>query len=402
MQSENFDILICGAGMAGASLALLLTNFSSRRFKIALVEANSLDYGHHPGFDARAIALSAGSIDIYKRSGIWSELACYAQPIKQIQVSDRGHLGQVSIHSDEYSIEQLGAVIELAHAGRVLHQRLQQLDNITLFCPAKVQQINSSKAQQQIVLTDGRILSAQLVVGADGGASDVASQMKLDSQTLDFGQSAIIANVQCNHPHQGRAFERFTEHGPVALLPMQDNRWSLVWCVSHGQVEQMRQCLDTAFLARLQTMFGYRVGRFEVVGKRDIYPLVLTTRNALFSHRSVIIGNAAHSLHPIAGQGFNLGIRDAAMLAQLLKDAEDPGVFTLLNRYRQMRREDITTTVGLTSALAIGFSSRDKLSVVARNAALAALAKIPTLKAPLVRQTLGMLELNNSECYNTL
>jgi 2-octaprenyl-6-methoxyphenol hydroxylase len=272
---------------------------------------------------------------------------------------------------------------------------------VTLFCPAKVQQIDSSKALQRVTLTDGRTLEAKLVVGADGGASDVAAQMKLDSNTLDFGQSAIIANVQCNHPHQSRAFERFTEHGPVALLPMQDNRWSLVWCVSHEQVEPLRQCTDEAFLTRLQTMFGYRVGRFEVVGKRDIYPLVLTTRCALFSHRSVIIGNAAHSLHPIAGQGFNLGIRDAATLAQLLKDTEDPGDFALLNRYRMMRREDIATTVGLTSALAIGFSSRDKLSVVARNAALAALAKIPVLKTSLVRQTLGMLEVENNESHFT-
>lgn len=398
MQSEHFDILICGAGMAGASLALLLSELSEKPVRIALVEANPLDYGHHPGFDARAIALSAGSIDIYKQVGIWPELASYAQPIEKIHVCDRGHLGQVSIGRDEYGIEQLGAVIELAHAGRVLHQRLQQRDNITLFCPAKVGQISSSQTHQRVILTDGRTLEAKLVVGADGGASDVAVQMKLDAKTLDFGQSAIIANVQCNLPHQARAFERFTEFGPVALLPMLDNRWSLVWCVSHSQANRLSQCDDAQFLARLQTMFGYRVGRFEIVGKRDVYPLILTTRSALFSHRSVIIGNAAHSLHPIAGQGFNLGIRDAATLAQLLKDAEDPGAFALLNRYRQLRKEDITTTVGLTSALAIGFSSKDKLSVVARNIALVALAKCPELKAPLVRQTLGMLEIKNSEC----
>lgn len=390
MQTKEFDVIICGAGMTGATLALLLSLYRSQPLKIALVEANPLNYGHHPGFDSRAIALSAGSIKVFKAAQCWPQLAPYAQSIEHILVSDRGHLGQVEMHADDYPLKRLGAVIELAHAGRVLHQKLAQLDHVQLFCPQRVTDITTSQDQQLVTLNDGQKLSARLLVGADGGTSQVAKQMRLDTQTLHYGQSALIANVTSQLAHQGRAFERFTEHGPVALLPMTEQRWSLVWCVPHEQADYWRTCSEDEFLQELQHWFGYRVGRFLHVGHRDAYPLTLIRRPVMYAHRSALLGNAAHSLHPIAGQGFNLGIRDAHMLAQLVTQSADPGAFDTLAQYQQCRYQDVSTTVGLTSALALGFSNRDPLSVVIRNSALMTMQHSKMAKTPFVRQTLGL------------
>lgn len=395
MEQNEFDLIISGGGMVGATLALLISEYAKKQHqnlpRIAILEAHPLDYGSHPGFDGRAIALSSGSIDLYRDVNIWERLAPFAQNIERINVSDRGHWGQVQINALEYGIPQLGAVVELAHVGREIHQVLSQYHHITLFCPARLKRVQPTQNLQQVVLDDGRKLIGKLLVGADGGSSKVAELMRLDSQQLDFGQSALIANLACNKPHQQRAFERFSEHGPVALLPMTNDRWSLVWCVPREQQNFWLNVSDEQFLSGLQQVFGYRVGRFEVIGQRDGYPLVLTQRRQLFAHRTVIIGNAAHSLHPIAGQGFNLGIRDAAALANLICHGEDPGSYQCLHDFQNQRQQDIELTVGLTSALAIGFSSRDKLSVIARNLGLSAMQHCSGLKSTLVRRTLGQL-----------
>ncbi|MFM2486534.1 2-octaprenyl-6-methoxyphenyl hydroxylase [Celerinatantimonas yamalensis] len=393
MDTDDFDVLICGAGMTGATLALLLSRYAKVHHKmplrVALIEAQPLNYGKHPGFDGRAIALSAGSISVYQGCNFWSQLAPFSEFIQQIHVSDRGHFGHVDMHAKEYGLSELGAVIELSHAGEQLHQALSQLNHVTLFCPATVAKVQASTASIQVKLSDNRVITGKLLVGADGSHSQVAQQMRLNSQLLDFGQSAIIANVACPNPHQHHAYERFTPHGPVALLPMQEQRWSLVWCVPRSQQQHWLNVGDEEFLAGLQKAFGYRVGHFQRVGQRSGYPLILTQRQRVFAQRSVIIGNAAHSLHPIAGQGFNLGIRDAATLAELMVLADDPGEFALLNRYQTQRCQDIETTVGLTSALALGFASTDKLSVIPRNIGLLLMQHSASLKSKLVRQTLG-------------
>ncbi|HAS24532.1 MAG TPA: 2-octaprenyl-6-methoxyphenyl hydroxylase, partial [Vibrio sp.] len=209
----------------------------------------------------------------------------------------------------------------------------------------------------------------------------------------DFEQVAVIANIVASEPHQGRAFERFTHHGPVALLPMSDNRLSLVWCLSPEQAQQVTALSDDEFLEQLQKDFGWRLGRLDKVGKRASYPLILRHRQQNISHRFAIVGNAAQTLHPIAGQGFNLGIRDVASLAEeLCNQLDDVGRYNGLVNFRKRREQDRDTTITLTSSLVHLFSNDFLTARIGRNLGLAVIDNLPPLKGPLLRHTLGLVE----------
>ncbi|WP_026970912.1 2-octaprenyl-6-methoxyphenyl hydroxylase [Aliagarivorans marinus] len=392
MTGQQFDLVIVGGGMVGASLALGLAHYAPK-LKLALIEAQPLDFGQHPGFDGRAIALSAGSVNWLKQAQLWDELASFAAPISHIQVSDRGHLGRVDMLPDDYLLDSLGQVIELEHAGRILHQRLSQCPQVTLFCPNAIRSFERTDDSVELELEGGESLSASLLVGADGGNSQVRGWADLTQHHHDFGKVALIANIEGEQAPNGRAFERFTEDGPLALLPMTGQRWSLVWSLSPEQADYYQQCPEHEFLSALQAQVGEQAGAMLRVGQRHCYPLLLRYSPRLFSHRMLVMGNAAHTLHPIAGQGFNLGLRDVAALCKLLADSEqDPGSFALLHAYQQGREQDIQRTVLMTSLLASGFASKDKLSIVARNIGLVAMQHLDCLKVPLVRQSLGLFE----------
>ncbi len=393
-QPQHFDIIIIGAGMTGASLALALSQAqTSQPLKIALIEAAELNFGHHPGFDGRAIALSAGSIRWFQQQGLWAEMAPYACAIEHINVSDRGHCGWTTMQADEYHLDALGQVIELEHAGRELHQQLAQRQGISLFCPARVQHIEQSQQQVLLQLDDQQCLSGSLLIGADGADSLVGQQIG-GQQQHDFAKYALIANVQAEQDPAGRAFERFTEQGPLALLPMSKQRWSVVWSLEAEQAKRMQLADDEVFLRELQQAFGYRAGRFNAVGKRAAYPLVLRYYPRLFAHRMLLLGNAAHSLHPIAGQGFNLALRDVADLAPLLlqqwQQGQDLGAHSLLDAYQQLRLQDIERTISMTAGLASVFACSDKSSVIPRNLGLMAMQLCPSIKLLLAKQSLGL------------
>ncbi|UPW19462.1 2-octaprenyl-6-methoxyphenyl hydroxylase [Agarivorans sp. TSD2052] len=394
--SQHFDMIIVGAGMAGASLALALSkpSLKGKAIRIALVEAAELNFGQHPGFDGRAIALSAGSERWLREQDLWAPLAPHACAIEHIHVSDRGHCGSTTLDAHEYQLDALGQVIELEHAGREFHQLLAQRDNVSLFCPNKVVHIEQQQQQVTIQLNNQQSLSASLLIGADGADSVVGKQGGLSQQQHDFAKYALIANVQAEQDLAGRAFERFTEDGPLALLPMTDNRWSVVWSVKADEAKRLQALEEHQFVAALQQAFGFRAGQFLNVGKRYAYPLVLRYYPRLFSHRLLVLGNAAHSLHPIAGQGFNLGLRDVAALSSLVlaqwQQAEDLGAHSLLDRYQQLRQDDIERTISMTSSLASLFASSDKSSVVPRNLGLMAMQMSPRFKSLLAKQSLGL------------
>lgn len=388
---NQFDVVIAGGAMAGMTLALAINKLAPKPMSIAVIEPFQADHDQHPGFDSRSIALSYGTVSILKKFGLWHEIAKVATPIEHIHVSDRSHAGMTDISTDEAGVEALGYVVELADVGRIYHQQVQQDANITLLNSA-VEQVQRSEHSVKLELSSGELVEGKLLVAADGAVSTCCHQIGIELNEHDFEQVAVIANITTQVPHNGRAFERFTHSGPVALLPMSQGRMSLVWCLKPEQAQQVIKYNDEQFLSELQHAFGWRLGKLEKVGQRASYPLLLRYRKQNVSHRFAIVGNAAQTLHPIAGQGFNLGIRDVATLAECIATAvDDPGCYRALKQFKNSRREDRDATIMMTSSLVHIFSN-DYLSLrIGRNLGLFGMDNVPALKSPLLKRTLGLV-----------
>lgn len=389
-EKTQFDLLIVGGGMVGASLAIALQNSA---LNIGLVEAQSLQSNSQPSYDDRGIALSFGSQRIFQSMGLWPEIAPYATAIKHIHVSDRGRFGVTRLSADKEKVPALGQVLTARELGQTLNRRLQQLGRLSLFCPAHVTALNQQPAHVEVSLDNGQTLTGKLLVAADGRDSTVRQLLGLDAWQQQYQQTAVTANISTDRPHNGRAFERFTDSGPMALLPMPDNRSSLIWTVKNGEEKALLAAGDEAFLARLQQRFGYRAGRFVRVGQRSSHPLTLMQADMPVQQRIVFIGNAAHSLHPIAGQGFNLGLRDVAVLADLLSDAEDDcGKTQLLHSYQNWRQKDQDQLVRATDKLVKLFSNDISLLGHLRGAGLAMLDNLPFAKSWLAQRSMGLTQ----------
>ncbi|WED22231.1 2-octaprenyl-6-methoxyphenyl hydroxylase [Vibrio sp. JC009] len=389
---KHYDIAIAGGAMAGATLALALSELSNRSFSIAVIEPYQADNSLHPGFDSRSIALSHGTVNILKSFSLWEGIKSEATAIRHIHVSDRGHAGMTDIVAADYAVDALGYVAELEKVGCFYHSRLNQLDNIDFLCPDSVSDIESFPDVVRVTLKSQVQFEANLLVAADGAVSHCCQLMKIENLQHDFNQTALIANISATEAHNGRAFERFTKNGPLALLPLTQDRMSLVWCLSPEIASQMMAVSDEEFLAQLQDSFGWRLGKLTQVGSRASYPLILKEKSKITSHRFATVGNAAQTLHPIAGQGFNLGIRDVASLAEELVKSDDPGAFRTLNRYQQRREDDRRSTIDLTAGLVHVFSNEWLPLVVGRNVSLMAMDNIPLLTKPLLSRTMGMVK----------
>lgn len=389
----NYDIVIAGGAMAGMTLALALNESSQGKLKVAVVEAYKTEHSEHPGFDSRCIALSFGTVQVLQKYSLWKTIQPLATAIKFINVSDRHHAGMTDIRASDLSVDALGYVVELEHVGREFQKKVDKIDNIELICPDSVESIERSSDLVKVALSSGNQFQAKLLVAADGAGSTCCELMSMTYSEHAFEQTAVIANVVPHQQHDHRAFERFTEYGPIALLPLSDNRMSLVWCMSPEQAQVVMTHSDEEFLAELQSEFGWRVGEFTQVGQRASYPLSLRSRVQNVSHRFAIVGNAAQTLHPIAGQGFNLGIRDVASLVEEVETyLEDPGSYEVLARFRSRREDDRLSTIQLTSSLVHLFSNDLPALRVARNLGLFAMDNLPPLKAPLLRRTLGLID----------
>ncbi|NVD07507.1 2-octaprenyl-6-methoxyphenyl hydroxylase [Vibrio sp. JPW-9-11-11] len=388
---QQFDVVIAGGAMAGMTLALSLNKLSPTPLSVAVIDPFQTNHQAHPGFDSRSIALSYGTVAILKQVGLWQAISEVATPIEHIHVSDRGHAGMTDITHQQLSVEALGYVVELTDVGAIYRQKAEQDPQITLV-DAAVEAIVREQNSVELLLTNGHQIKAKLLVAADGATSTCCQQAGIELHEHDYGQVAVIANITTEQAHLGRAFERFTSSGPVALLPMSQGRMSLVWCLDPHQANAMMQASDTEFTQALQQAFGWRLGAITKVGQRACYPLLLRYRQQAISHRVAVVGNAAQTLHPIAGQGFNLGIRDVATLTEhIAQFADDPGCYQALRQYQQARQTDREATITMTSSLVHLFSN-DYLSLrIARNLGLAAMDTLPLLKAPLLQRTLGLV-----------
>ncbi len=387
MKTQHFDLIIVGGGMVGASLACSL---KKSPLKIAVIEAFEFNSKQQPSYDDRAIALAYGSQRIFEAMGLWQQLAPHSTAISDIHISDRGHFGVTRLSAQSENVAALGQVITAREIGKVLNQTLSRQDNLQLICPAKVTALTQYPDSVELVLDDEQHLSAKLIVAADGGHSTIRRLLGLGASQQDYHQTAITANITTEQAHQGRAFERFTDSGPLALLPMSDNRCSLVWTVSTGDEVDILNLSDHDFLTKLQDRFGYRLGKFTHVGQRHSYPLKLMQTDQAVQQRIVLIGNAAHNLHPIAGQGFNLGLRDVAALADVLVNADDCGTAQLLHDYQQWRQDDQDNVIQATDGLVKLFSNDNPLLGHLRGAGLAAIDALSPIKHLLAQKSMGL------------
>jgi 2-octaprenyl-6-methoxyphenol hydroxylase len=275
--NNQYDIIIIGGGMVGASLVAALKNHSDK--KIAVVEAYALNSNSQPSFDDRSIALSYGSRRIWESMQLWEKIETQIEAIKSIHVSDKGHLGSARITHTEEKVEALGYVVENRVMGKVLMQEVASLNHVDWFCPATIQSLNQSAEQVSVTIktqSGEESLQAKLLVAADGVQSATRKLAGLDVRREDYNQSAIIANVQTDQLHQGIAYERFTRSGPIAFLPLTDNRYSIVWTCEKNETAHIMQLSDDEFMSELQQRFGFRAGNIEKTGERFSYPLAYT------------------------------------------------------------------------------------------------------------------------------
>jgi 2-octaprenyl-6-methoxyphenol hydroxylase len=402
----DFDLIIIGGGMVGASLAISL---AEQPLRIALVEAASLPSKKQdskepapPNYDDRAIALSFGARRIFEGMGLWADIAPQATAIDHIHVSDQGRFGFTRLDARQENVDALGYVVTARQLGATLMDKLHHCANLTMISPATLTELKLGDEHATAVIArddaNTEALTARLVVAADGGNSHVRRQLNIQTADHDYGQTAIIANITPEKPHRNVAYERFTRNGPLALLPLdtqnEDNHCSLVWTRAPDDAERLLQLSDEDFLAELQPCFGKRLGRFIKVGKRHSYPLTLIQAQEQVRSRLALIGNAAHTLHPIAGQGFNLGLRDVATLAQTIVDAQraenDIGSLSVLEDYAHWRHRDHQQVIGFTNTLVQTFSNRLPPLALARNIGLIATDIIPPLKHKLARHSMGI------------
>jgi 2-octaprenyl-6-methoxyphenol hydroxylase len=391
--SETVDIAIVGGGMVGASLAMALCS-SSRR--VALIEGVAPGAGSQPSFDDRTTAIGNGTRAMLETLGLWEQLASLAAPIREICVTDAGRFGIARLKAEQQGVDAFGYVITNRILGTALWSALASQPTVRRYMPARAEWLGVDESYATLAVTPGAAnstpvtLRAQLVVAADGADSAVRAALGLGAETVDYEQVAVIANVATAEPHQGAAHERFTPTGPIALLPLYDGARGLIWAMAPEAATRVLALPDADFLRELQQAFGWRAGRFERAGKRASYPLRLRRATETLAPRCVLIGNAAQALHPIAGQGFNLGMRDAALLAETLQQhGGDAGAAALLQQFDHARGADRRGIVRFTDGLVKLFGDVRPGAGLARNLGLIAFDLLPPAKSALSRLSWG-------------
>ncbi|ESR01006.1 2-octaprenyl-6-methoxyphenyl hydroxylase [Stutzerimonas chloritidismutans AW-1] len=385
------SLAIIGGGLVGASLALALQDGARERgWCIHLIEPFEPGHEYQPSYDARSTALSYGTRLIYQRLGLWEHIAERAEPILRIHVSERGSFGAARLDCTREGVEALGYVVENAWIGHCLWQALD--DQVVIrHCPAEVERLEPGATGYRLSFTDGQQLECDLTVLADGGRSGLREQLGIQVSRRPYGQTALIANITPGKPHGGLAFERFTEDGPMALLPLQDDRCALVWTRSQADAARLAQAHEAVFLGELQEAFGYRLGALQQVGARHLYPLTLIEAEEQVRSGLVVLGNAAHSLHPIAGQGYNLSLRDVeALSVALLRSDAALGDLAVLQEYARRQRFDQRVTVGFSDQVTRLFGDSGRLVAAGRNLGLLGLDLMPAAKRWFARQAMGL------------
>ncbi|MDD3765371.1 MAG: 2-octaprenyl-6-methoxyphenyl hydroxylase [Nevskiales bacterium] len=391
MAEPDYDVVIVGGGLVGASLAVGL---AASDLRVAMVEAVAPRQGE-PSWDERCIALNHASHGILQALGVWPELADEAAPILSTHISERGRFGVARFSAAEAGLEALGYNIPIRALGQRLWQRMLDTGRTTLRCPARVTGLRPSDDRVELDLDDGSVLSGRLIVAADGADSPVRHLLGVDAERRDYEQSAIVTAVKVSRPHRGCAYERFTDEGPIALLPKYpqggDRICSLVWTTPAARVQSRLNDSDAAFIAQAEDAFGERLGRFLELGARNAWQLARVMSDQLSAPRVIFAGNAAQALHPVAAQGFNLGLRDVATLAEVLlqRMPDDAGGADVISDYVGRRQRDRARVADFTDHLVRLFSNRIPGLRGLRHLGLLALDLAPGLREAVMWQNLG-------------
>lgn len=402
----DYDVVIAGGGMIGTSLALALSPLGLR---IAVVEAVARGAQAQPSFDDRSTALSRSTQRMFEAMGLWPDVVAAATPIRRIHVSDKGRFGFSHIDADEQRVEALGYVVINRVLGEVLQSALNENTAIDVYCPARITDIRLSPEQATAIVEKegGRAetLSCRLLVAADGANSQVRDLMGIGVAHSRYGQHAVIGNLQPEKAIENTAYERFTDRGPLAMLPVNDARAAFIWTLNEDDATRVLEMDDESFITEIQAAFGYRLGEFSRVGKRAAYPLTLSKALRLTATRSVVVGNAAHGLHPVAAQGFNLGLRDVAALCDCVADAcggltdgdarcshtdGDIGGDNTLAQYSAWRKRDQQKLVRFTDGLVKLFASNTRPVRLLRNMGMLGFDLIPGVRSEFAKHTMGL------------
>lgn len=390
----NTDLAIIGGGPVGLSAALALQHPARR---ITVIEAGNLEQPGSGGLNARSIALAASSVQIFRALGIWKQLESRAAPIRHIHVSARGRWGITRLDAADYDLDALGYVVESAALGRCLFDAAAASPLIEIEQGAEFEDLS----QQDPVMIDyrqqgeARQLRARLALVADGARSPARGALGIGASTVDYGQAVVICNVEVSAAKIDTAYERFTEQGPLAMLPLGGKRYACVWTQGQEQAAVNQALPEDEFIAALQDCFGYRLGRIERTGERFAFPILRTSADALYAGRCLLVGNAANALHPVAGQSFNLALRDIACLYELLFATEPSALTaaradTIGEAYQAQRRPEQQQVIRYGDGLVTLFSNQLPLFDQLRAAGLGLLDVLPALKAQAAYSGMGM------------
>ena len=389
MQQPRHDVAIIGGGLVGASLAIALDRIGR---DVALIEA--APPGALPAvFDERNLSFAEATVHGLHALGVLQKLRAPSGPIRRIHVTRAGDFGRVVLDAAEHGREQFGQVVIARDFGEALEARLSECSHVTRYRPMRFEGATEGEGMRTLQLRDVQgaehRIDARLLVGADGTRSGVRDALGIEAAEHDFAQTLFVARLRAERAPDGTAYERFGPHGPTALLPRGDGHFGIVHGVPRGEADAVAALDERAFLARVQEAFGWRVGRFVACGPRSAYPIVQVVARALVGERAALVGNAAQTLHPIGAQGFNLGLRDALTLAELIESTDDPGAAALLAEHARRRRDDRDATLQFSGGLARLTANAGEGLRPLRSLGFAAVERLPALRAQLVGGALG-------------
>ena len=390
------DIAIIGGGLNGPALAIALAQTGLR---VTMIDALAIKTRKNAGFDGRSYALALTSTRLLQSIGVWDAVEPYAQPMLEIKVTD-GRAGDgpspMFMHFDHAEIEEgpMGFMVEDRHLRRALLDAVKSIPNIVQMNGQTVVAQQADGSGITLSLASGKSLRARLAIGADGRSTGTGGRAGIKRIGWEYGQTALVCALEHELPHHGVAHQFFMPPGPLAILPLTGNRSSIVWSETDQNAAAINALSDEAYLDVLRPRFGSFLGELSVVGQRYTYPLSLSLAHDMVAPRVALVGDAAHGVHPIAGQGLNAGLRDVAALAEVIADTqrrgEDVGSDAALARYQEWRRFDNTTLALATDSFNRLFSNDNPLIRMARDIGMAAVNALPVLRRGFIREAAGL------------